>query len=595
MALRQFGCFSPRLLDLPTASVRTLRACALAALLALLAACGGSGSDDPPGGADAQQGGPPQGGVDPPGSPISISSVHILNLGFWQPLPQDSNFAIGDSPMVAVIVGSTYEVDEVIARVGGVDTRLPYVPSTGIGPALAGPRPGYRDTVSFAGQAVGAVTLEIRARDVRGNESVRSYSVIHDNPPQLSVTQPDSLSVSLGTLRVDASCSDDSGTCTVDARIGQTGPPLASGQGRVVGTINLPPPYPRQLDVWIVASDQRHTTMQGYPVYLEDPARLSVVAEVPGEIIDARGTRVLYVIDGDTGDRLIIRDMTTGADEEIPLVGRSIRPTHAFLVSDGAVFESRPVNGSPLYASLWRFGALTDVATMTDASLAVGGDFAIFSEAQTNANILRRLDTTSGVFEVVTTALGSHRSSVAADGTVVFSSGGPAHQLYRYRAGMQVALTNAPNQSHVWPRTDGDNTVFAKAPASQAANEVALIEGTTETSLASALMTEPQAGADYAIANGWVAFTRPNAQSQEQVFVRSPVGAVQQRTIFSGSSRIDNLRGNGDLLFINQTQRYFSDSVDFVPISSSAGESFLLNDRWHIAIRGTLLQVDTNH
>ena len=581
-------------LRVATVSVRTLKAWAIAALLALTSACGGGGGDDEPA----------QGGTEPPGSPIVIGDVYVRPApeGWTHKLPATSNWATGDIAEIVVgQVSNVYELAELVASIGGVDTRIPYVRDTGLCGGLHGPCAGYRATVSFAGQPVGAVTLRIRARDILGNESLRTYSVIHDNPPQLTVTQPVNGSVSLGPLRINATCSDDSGSCTVEARIGQTGASLASGQGSVVGTINLPPPFNRQPEVWIVAKDQRHTTdakhttMQGFSVYLEDPARLRIVAEVPGEIVDARGARVLYAIDGAASDRLIIRDVTTGTDEELPLVGRSIRPSHAFLVSNGAVFESRPVNSSQTHVSLWRDRTLTDVATITDSTLSVGGDFAISSEAQTNTNTLRRLDATSGAVELVTTVLGSHRSSVAADGTVVFSSGGPAHQLYRYRAGMVVALTNAPNQSHVWPLTDGANTVFRKMPVNQSVYEVALLEGATEVSLASGLTTEPQPGTDYAIANGWVAFTGLGTQLQKQVFVRSPTGTVQQRTIFSGSSRIDNLRGNGELLFVNQTQRYFSDGVDFIPISSSAGESYLLNDRWHVAIRGTLLEVDTTH
>ena len=45
----------------------------------------------------------------------------------------------------------------------------------------------------------------------------------------------------------------------------------------------------------------------------------------------------------------------------------------------------------------------------------------------------------------------------------------------------------------------------------------------------------------------------------------------------------------------NQTRRYFSDGVNLIPISNAAGESFVLNDRWHVAIKGTLLEVHTTN
>jgi PKD repeat protein len=529
------------------------------------------------------------------------SSLNVTDVFFGVPpafLLYDpaSQYRLATFPDLAriAVVGTTaisdYELAEVVVRIGGVDTRLSYAPRVPGCPRRGStPCPGYWGDVSFAGQPVGVVTFEIRARDVLGNEFVRIYPVVHDNPPQLTVTQPVDGSVALGTLPIDASCSDDS-FCTIEIRVGGTLVSFATGV--LTRQITLTTPINSTARIDIVARDERQAASVERTVYHEDPARLNVVTIVPGEILDARGTRVMYVTSGTTGDRLLIRDTATGNEEEIPVLGRSVRPARAFLLSNGAVFESSPADGDGTQsASLWRLGVLTDLGPITADTLSVSGDFAIFNTGST----LRRLAATSGAIDVVTTTGEPVNNTVGSDGTVVFWGAGPAHQLFRYRSGSVTALSNAPTQSHAWPLTDGDNTVFRKSVPNQNIYNIALLEGTTETSLASGLTDTPQPRTDYAIANGWVAFTSPGAQLQKHVHVRGPAGTAQQRTIFSTSSRIDTLRGNGDIMVVNQTRRYFSDGVNFIPISYATGESYLLNDRWHVAIRGTLLEVDTSN
>jgi PKD repeat protein len=529
------------------------------------------------------------------------SSLNVTDVFFGIPptfLLYDpaSQYRLPTFPDLAriAVVGTTsisdYELAEVVVRIGGVDTRLSYAPRVPNCPGRRGttPCPGYWGDVSFAGQPVGVVTFEIRARDVLGNEFVRVYAVVHDNPPQLTVTQPVDGSVAFGTLPIDASCSDDS-FCMIEVRVDGTMVSFATGV--LTRQITLTTPVNSTAHIDIVARDERQTTSAERTIHHEDPARLNTVTVVPGEILDACGTRVMYVTPGTTGDRLLIRDTATGNEEEIPALGRSVRAARAFLLSNGAVFESSPAGGGTLSASLWRLGALTDLGAITADTLSVSGDFAIFNTGST----LRRLEATSGAIDVVTTTGEPVNNAVGTDGTVVFWGAGPAHQLFRYRSGSVTALSNAPTQSHAWPLTDGDNTVFRKSVPNQNVYNIALLEGTTETSLASGLTSTPQPHTDYAIANGWVAFTSPGAQLQKHVHVRSPDGTAQQRTIFSTSSRIDTLRGNGDIMVVNQTRRYFSDGVNFIPISYAAGESYLLNDRWHVAIRGTLLEVNTDN
>jgi len=527
-------------------------------------------------------------------TPIVVREVYIrrgtLSPGQWE-VPA-STVVRGDLNRIAVHgVGSIFEVAQVVARVGGVDTPLLYSNHTDYCIRHTSPCPGYVADVSFAGQPVGELTFEIRARDVVGNEWVRAYTITHDSAPTLSVTQPVNNGAYLGIVPVQASCADDTG-CNIDVLVG--GVTYASGPA-LNTTIDLRSFVNSAVSIEFRVQDARNLPGQLFQTALiEDPTRLTVVAQVPGDILDANGTRVLYAIYDATGDWLGIRDLSTGAEERHQAVGRSI--WRAVLLPGGAIYVTTAAGSSVRSATLWRQGVVTDLGPIVENSLAVSGAFAIYySIANSPANVIRLLDATTGTIEDVSLSSES-RGSVAADGTVVFSQGAPTHQLYRYRAGVQIQLTTAPTQSHVRPLTDGANTVFRTSLPNQSTYNVALLEGATEIGLASALSYDPQPGADYSIANGWVAFTRPGAQQQRQIYVRSPgpSGTIQQRTQYSTSSLIEALRDNGELMFFNQSRRYFSDGVSLAPISSQNGAAFLLNDVWHVAIRGTLFAVDTS-
>lgn len=519
---------------------------------------------------------------------LILTDVYVLyGSSSWEYLP-DRPRVVGDVVNIYVRnTSSLYEIAQIVARVGGTDTPLAFTPTHDF--CRGGPCPGFAGTVSLAGQPVGDVTLEIRALDVVGNEAARTFTLIHDNRPLLTVTQPLPSGAFLGAVPIDASCSDDT-PCVVEVGVGGT--IYASGEGSLDGSIDLSTFANNAVDVVISARDERNPTVrQTRRVYIEEPGRLSVVGQVPGDILDVRGSRVLYALRDATGDRLVIRDRTSGTEEQYQAVGHTIRP-RAFLLSVGALFESLPPGPSVRSATLYRQGVATNLGQITGTPYWADGD-AIIIQGTT----LRRIDGTSGAIETVTTAAdptGTH--AVLADGTVVFSAGSPSYQLHRHRAGVQSALTNAPTFSHTSPQTDGVNTAFIKSVPDQTIYSIALLDGTTETTLVSSLSYVPVPVNDYAVANGWVAFTSPGPQQERQVHVRSPgpAGVIQQRTQYANSSRIETLRDNGELMLINQSRRHFSDGVSLVPVSSSNGKSYIANGTWLLAIGGTLFTVDTS-
>jgi hypothetical protein len=339
---------------------------------------------------------------------------------------------------------------------------------------------------------------------------------------------------------------------------------------------------------------------------VENTTRASTVAELPGSIVDvsvAGGRmRVLYVIrgaSGISGDSLFVRDVASGVDENIPVVSRALSRNAGFLLPNGAIFVTTDLSGSSStwLGHLWRQGALTALGRAFPESLGASGSFAIFSDD----TILKRLDAATGGVATIRPDANQVENANTPTGTAVYAAAGPRFQLYRDAAGAVTPLTSDTTWEHIFPLTDGNRVVFRKnRPKTSLFNptsyRVMLLEGGSEIELTAVSTFEARRYTDYAINNGWVAFTNLGAtpQATRQVFLRSPAGTIVRRTDFSTASSIDNLAGNGDLIAINGGLRYFSDGTRLVPIGSASGKSHLLNGSWYLAIDRTLLAIDTN-
>ena len=496
---------------------------------------------------------------------------------------------VPDHVWVGVSVRSTYEMSSVVATLAGRVTPLAYT-SEAFQCAPGWKCPGYAATLSLAGQPTGSYPLTVRATDVRGNVGEASSTVVHDNPPRLTVAQPLDLSVALPTVPLDVRCSDDQPGCTVELRI--NGSLAQSAPGALTGPLDLGSLSGTTVELLLRARDSAgQLVSEERTIYAEDGTRLRVVAEVPGAILDADATRLLFVMPGPGGDVLAIHDRGTGLTSPIPLAAqRDVFDDAAFLTPGGAIVVSTQADGSSLTARLhlWRLGVLSDLGRPDGLdSLVVSGAHAIWSVGKD----LYRLNTVSGAPVRVSSEAGNWSNSVADDGTVAFWT--TAHQVVMDKSGRQTALTSDTSRWHIWPVTDGNNVVYRRTDTASREHAIVLIAGTASIVLAAERDVEPLSGNDYQVNASWAAYTDLGAQEQLHVFTRSPQGAVTRHTDLAASSQIDGLGPNGEVMIISRRQRYFSRGAGLVPVSSSSGESYWLDGAWYVAIGRALLAVDT--
>jgi PKD repeat protein len=506
---------------------------------------------------------------------------------------------VGDSVSVVAWVLSTSEVREVIATLAGRQTALTLEPESG---------GTFRGTLSLAGEPYGSYTLSVRATDVHGNVADDSMVVVHDNPPALTVLKPVDQSVTLGTLPVDIRCTDDLPDCTVEVvNMTRIDSPtlLARAPASLATAVDLT--EWTGTSVWLALRARDSAGQAGgrdIRVYVESPARLAIAAEVPGTILDADATRLLFRESSATGDHLAIYDRVTRLTEAIPWPsGREAHDyddlSYSYLTPSGALFLAATKDEYPTERlHVWRQGASTEIPESSmfwSSTLYVSGDYAIWSGGTNNADDnLYRVNTATGVVTLVSSDAGT--GHVATDGTVAFSTRS-THQIVRDRDGQQTVLTNDPSYWDMGPLIDGDQILYLRTepPGEYQRFSIVLIEGTNLIPLTYSRTMPPRPMDDYQLYGGWAAYTELGAQYQTQVFTRSPQGAVIRHTDLFTSSRIDRLGGAGEVMIINGQKRYFSRGLGLVEVSSTAGKAYWLNGAWYVAIGATLLAVDTSN
>jgi hypothetical protein len=88
------------------------------------------------------------------------------------------------------------------------------------------------------------------------------------------------------------------------------------------------------------AGQQTNVELQ---VFVASPARLAVLTEVPGKIVDADDTQLLFVEATTTGDRIAIQNRASALTEQIlmPDVRRVTTGFAAYLTPSGVIFVTR--------------------------------------------------------------------------------------------------------------------------------------------------------------------------------------------------------------------------------------------------------------
>lgn len=505
-------------------------------------------------------------------SPASAQvSVTIVN-----PSAIGTSFAL--VPVEATVV-STYALASVIAKVD--DREVALSPSLG----------HWRGTLDLTGMTPATKTLTVTALDVFGSEGTATRVFAVDDIPTLLVVAPEQDDVAAPVVRLAATCTDDGpAPCTVEVRYGSE---LVSG----VGAVDLKRSFAafdgQAVVVSFIARDG--TTGQGteqirtvhaiVPGAVVERQRL-----LPGSIVlDEDATRVLYARDG-----VAIHDLTSGAVQQI--YDGALGSAHiGFLSPLGAIFVVRTQAMPFSKVFEWRNGVLIDLGGANgELSLRVAGDWAIWNATigDTIAQELVRRNLQTGTTSLVSDSAGNADNDVATNGDVVFWDS--SYQIQRLRGGVTTPLTSGGTQWNTYPRTDGTLVVFRKHDPGQTEGEAWLHDGTT----ASLLTTKAsQSGQHYQVADGWVAFTKPDASDRLQAWTRTPSGEMSQVSFLGSGVTLAEPRAvdpAGYTLFNSFTSQYIARAEGVPTPGQRLGPrmaSRWVAGRWRFAYRSLLLKL----
>lgn len=523
----------------------------------------------------------------------SAEARHVLTATVPPPIratlrSPESGQNVGTTVDIIVTVQSTYEVQQIRASLAGRETVLAFAPDAWCQRQCS---PGYGGTISLAGLSPGVYPLSVRALDVRGNEDLLEVTVTYDQPPTLTVRAPLDQSVATTSIAVEARCGDDLPGCQVEALVNDR--LLRTAQTILQEDLDLAEWAGRRVTLTLRARDSAAQFAEvARTIYVEAGTGLTRLLDLPGEILDVSGSRLLYAEHDEAGDSLTIHDASSGRVERVDMPpGRTVTPGAAFLTPSGAIFVTKAVDGNVLSSRLylWRSGTFTDLAYPNSAmSLRVDGDYAIWSEASS----LYRLDTRGSTPERLATDAGNIDNSIAADGTVAYWTSG--YDVVLITGGVPSVITNDPSQWHTYPVTDGRVAVYRKHDpcCSNQQYQIDMFDGNSTVQLSYRRSAQPVPGTDYQVRAGWVAFTDIGNLGQLHVWTRSPAGVLLRHTDLGTTSRIDTLADNGEIMLLNGAKRYLSRGAGLVEISSVGGRSYWREGRWFLAIGRSFFEVD---
>ncbi len=501
---------------------------------------------------------------------------------------------VGESVAVVATVTSAYQIAAVTASAGGAT-----IPLT-LGTYKCGMSvwcPGWLGTISVAGRPRGLVSVVVTARDVLGNTTNVVVSVLFDTPPTVLVSAPLDGTVARPATNIVATCSDDNpaGCKSLTATVG--GKVVASGKGTISQSIDLSASEGLSVNVVFTGEDsigQQVTVTRN--VFVESSTHLAVKAEVSGTVWDASGTRVLYLDTSGTTPALKETDTANGTTQVLE-TGPNLVGTwgcYGFLTSAGAIYAHGEV-GSKVYpycwAYEWRAGAITQLGGLDSCqSLVATPTSAIYSSG---SNLWRR-DLVAGTSTLIATNAGNSNNDVASSQDIAYwgnSSGSVAYNIYQWRGGSSLALTNdaSASLSNVYPVTDGVNVVYQKRVAQT--YRIAMHNGSGETILTPASTVEPISGTGYAVAGGYVAYASEDIAKTLQVWRRSPLGE-QQLTIFGTSSAISAIAPDGVVLLTHTGRRFrAAPGIALQDIGSSLGRVVVRDGRFLVLLGRAVLEV----
>jgi hypothetical protein len=517
-------------------------------------------------------------------APVTFTSTAHAPIAFTVLAPA-SGSRVSDTVSIAAQTSSHLEVQSVVANVGDRQTNLTF--SNG----------AWRGQIVLTGLPRGNYDLLLRATDAAGHSATYDHAFILDRRPRLTVTLPINGSVARPTTRVLASCTDDDPTpCEIyigsaHALCAFTGTSCSSTEiGRGVGTVDLQVSLAawegQQRTLVIRAADSASQTAHLLQlVAVESSSRWTEVASAGIHLFDYDGTRLLYRDSSAAGYSVQIRNLQSGITESISDSDKST----AFLTPFGAIFE----DGNNIFER--RNGSLLDLGSGNE--LEVAGAWAMWHSATASPVQLLRRDLMAGLTEPVASNAGNTNNDVAANGDVVYWD--PTYDIHRYRSGVTNQLTS-DNDAVLWntyPITDGTILVYRKSTpcCTNQTYRLALHDGTTELLLTAFRSMQPVPDLDYAVSEGWVAFTDLGPGGSLQVFSRAPDGTIRQVSQFSSESRVVSVGRAGQVIFRNNGRRYLSlppYANQPVDIGGNWGTIIWIGDQPYVLLGRSLFRID---
>ncbi|HEX9937613.1 MAG TPA: Ig-like domain-containing protein, partial [Longimicrobium sp.] len=285
-----------------------------------------------------------------------------------------------------------------------------------------------------------------------------------------------------------------------------------------------------------------------------------LVAQVPGRVYDADGTRLLWRDDRGAPAVLKVRTLASGADQVVNGPA-GWRPAQGRLVPGGAVVVDSAAEGLGLHE--WLDGTHVALGPVRDWD--VDGEWLAWS---TRTRVLRRTlatRTTRVLAEVSDFSFSS--VDVDANGHVAWTDLGRLW-LFRGTSNELVTTRVAPSgRGNVLPPViDGPNVVYGISdPASDWTGIALLHAGGHEFLMPPVNYITPgtpivSRGAHYDARGGWVAFVRflDITGTRAPVYRRSPAGDLQRLSAEDTRGQVDALGADGSVVFRVGSRRFVS-------------------------------------
>ncbi|WP_437599503.1 hypothetical protein WMF28_42440 [Sorangium sp. So ce590] len=503
---------------------------------------------------------------------------------------------IDGSVSVQVQVSSTLQIARVTAQLGAGSVILTNTGGT-----------TYRAGISMFGLPYGEHILTVTATDVTGTSVSAQRTVLKDQPPTVQILAPRHESVAHPALRLAATCVDDHPEdCTIrvlavfrDTTTPPTSVELARGTAALDTVVDLSALSGRRFGLEFNVIDTFSSmTVAGSTIHVETSPLLTAIEEMPGQILDFDGSRILFVnarlefFSLDRATRVITRILKV----PLPYPSQFNETMRGFLTGAGAVIEV-PVGlggGGAGTVYEWRDGALLKLAEHGRLAF-VSGDYMAYSGSGT---YLR--DLASGTDELALgAALDRSKLDVAEDGLLAYVEG--RSSLYTRRNGTSTLLATSAEEI-TRPVTDGRNVVFTRI-LNSGQHKTILATPSGQAPLGVAPVARPegaQTGA-YQLHAGYIAFLQ-GPRGSEQVWLRTPSGAQHQLSFFSTPSQLDDpparlghdgVSDTGEVMFLNPPKRYLG-APGAAPreIGSRLGHARWFEGAWYVVMGNTLFEVD---